>query len=416
MLNKILGPGPCLFLAAVLLLPAAAARAAGPYMRGPMIGHVSPTTAVIWAYTKNRPGLRVYYRPADAPAAQARHVDMDTSLMGSRRARVVLRGLEPDTRYVYRVFFRRKTEPSWRGGFRTPPTAGTPVRFKMGVSSCMSPKHPDHRSFTVLRKEAPAFHLLLGDNHYGDSANRGRLWSAYMDMRKMPEFGALIRETPTYAMWDDHDFAGDNRGGEVKNKGESLDVFKEVWANPAAGLPRVPGAFFKLTWGDVDFFVLDGRYYRSRVEARNDTRKRMIGDAQFRWFARGLRASQARFKVIASGSTIRIEGEDTWANYRFELERIWKFIRQERIPGVIWMSGDLHRSLVDVHPASETGFYDLNEIISSGIAYSDRGSFATVTFDTTIADPTVHVRIHHADGSIPAEKTIRCSALQMDER
>jgi alkaline phosphatase D len=232
-----------------------------------------------------------------------------------------------------------------------------------------------------------------------------------MDMRRKPAFGELLRNTPTYAMWDDHDFAGDNRGGEVRNKHVSLEVFKEVWANPSAGPPQVPGAFFKLSWGDVDFFVLDGRYYRSRLEAPNNQKKRMIGDAQFRWFSRALRASKAPFKIIASGSTIEIEGEDTWVNYRFELQRIWNLIRDEHISGVLWMSGDLHRSLVDTHPKAETGFYDLHEIISSGIANSDDLSFATLAFDTTIPDPTVHVKIHHGDTSIIQEKLIRASEL-----
>jgi alkaline phosphatase D len=398
-------------LALLFLLGAPWAEAAGPYMRGPMIGHVSPTTAVIWAYTKNRPGVRVYYRPTAAPASQAKYVEMDASATGSRRARVLLTGLTPATEYVYRVFFRRQTEPTWRGDFRTPPPQGTPLRFKMAVSSCMKPDAPSHHSFTLLQNEDPDFHLLLGDNHYEDDPHMGRLWGAYLAMRKIPAFGALLREVPTYAMWDDHDFAGDNRGGEVKNKAESLEAFKEVWANPSAGLPDLPGAFFQLSWGNVDFFVLDGRYYRSRLEAPNNDRKRMIGDAQYRWFARALKASTAPFKIIASGSTIEIEGEDTWVNYRFELQRIWNLIKDERIPGVLWMSGDLHRSLIDTHPKAETGFYDLHEIISSGIANSDDESFATLTFDTTIADPSVHVKIHHKDGSITQEKTIRSSEL-----
>ena len=32
-----------------------------------MVGHVSPTTAVIWAYAGNRPGLRVAYREEGTP-------------------------------------------------------------------------------------------------------------------------------------------------------------------------------------------------------------------------------------------------------------------------------------------------------------------------------------------------------------
>ena len=74
-------------LTVAALLPLHGAEAGGPYMRGPMIGHVSPTTAVIWVYTKNRPGVRVYYRATSAPVASARFVDMDSSRAGAGRAR-----------------------------------------------------------------------------------------------------------------------------------------------------------------------------------------------------------------------------------------------------------------------------------------------------------------------------------------
>jgi len=231
----------------------------------------------------------------------------------------------------------------------------------------------------------------------------------------VPQFQELLRQTPTYAIWDDHDFAGDNKGGEVKRKADVLSVFREMWANPAAGLPGVPGIFFRLSRGDVDFFALDGRYYRSRVEAPNDARKRMLGDAQFRWLAAGLRASKAKFKVIVSGSTIKVEGQDTWSHYEFALKRVYAVIRDARIGGVLWLSGDLHRSQIEVHGKAETGFYDLIEVVSSGIAVKGDHSFATLRFDTTVADPVVHVRIHHGDGRITAERLLRASELQVAE-
>ena len=49
MMNKIFTWAMPALVAVVVLLPAGHAEAAGPFMRGPMIGHVSPTSAVIWA-------------------------------------------------------------------------------------------------------------------------------------------------------------------------------------------------------------------------------------------------------------------------------------------------------------------------------------------------------------------------------
>ena len=108
MLHLILRTYPTIALLALAAMPTRPVEAAGAYMRGPMIGHVSPESAVIWIYTKNRPGVRVYYREAGADKSTARFVDMDVSRTGVQRARVTLTGLKPDTNYVYRAFFRRK--------------------------------------------------------------------------------------------------------------------------------------------------------------------------------------------------------------------------------------------------------------------------------------------------------------------
>ena len=399
-----------LFLLVLVGRPSGPASAAGPRMDGPMVGHVSPTTAKIWAYAENRPGIRVYFRPKDAAPEEARFADMPPVRAGPRMAEVTLTGLRPATAYVYRVFLRGRTEPHWKGSFRTPPPAGTPTHFKLAVSSCMRPQKPQS-SWILMLQQAPDFHLLLGDNVYADTTNRERLWSHYLEMRRVATFAAVLRVTPTYATWDDHDFAGDNLAGDVPGKAESLDAFREVWANPSAGLPGVPGTFFRFSWGDVDFFVLDVRYHRSPLAARNDARKRMIGDAQFAWLARGLAASKARFKVIASGSTIQKEGTDTWVSYNFELGRVLKTIADHRLGGVLWLTGDLHASLIDVHELP--GLYPLVEVISSGIANSNTLSFATVEFDTTLPDPTVRIRIIYGNGTIVDDRTFRRSQLEL---
>lgn len=402
-----------LFVLSLVVVPASPAEAAGPYFRGPMVAHVSPTTATIWAYSRYRTGLRVYFRQDGADKSTARHVDMNDPGAGPRRAQVLLRGLEPSTRYVYRVLLNRQTQPGWDGSFTTPPVAGQASRFTIALASCMKDDHDFQDAWHVLLAQKPDLQLLLGDNAYVDSKRRGNHWSKHMDMRRVGQFQNVLRQVPTYAIWDDHDFAGDNSAGAgLKERVELLQVFQELWGNPAAGIPGVPGAFFKLTRGDVDFFVLDVRYHRSRLGARNDARKRMLGDGQFQWLARGLRQSKARFKVICSGSTIAVDGKDCWTQYEFALQRVYDLIRDARIDGVFWVSGDLHRSQIEVQPKAKTGFYDLVEVVSSGIAVKGAHSFATLSFDTTVADPTAHIRIIHGDGSIPQERVLRASELR----
>ncbi len=377
-----------------------------------MVGHVGPTEAIIWAHHPSASGLRVFYREAGAPIGEARVARTSTAANGPRMARARLTGLEPDTDYVYRVAVGQGRSPRHRGSFRTPPRKGTPSRFTMATASCMKPKVLPH-TWHVLLEQKPVFQLLLGDNVYADTTKRSRLWKAYLDMRNVEAFRVAIGRAATYAVWDDHDFAGDNADGTEPGKAEALRTFKEVWANPSFGAPGVPGTFFDFSWGDVDFFVLDGRYHRSPVKARNDHRKRMLGDAQFRWLLQRLAASKATFKVLASGSTMKDKPDDSWAHYDFSRRRLFKAIADRRIEGVLYLSGDLHRSEIRVHPAAETGFYDLVEVISSGIQRDYEGSFATLTFDTTAEDPSVEVRVFLRDGSVKAERTFRCSQMRM---
>lgn len=403
-------------LVVLLALPAGSAAAAGPDLSGPMVGHVSPTSATIWIYAGGRPGLRVYFRPESAPRRTARFADMPAYQAGPQMARVILRGLSPDTAYVFRVVLQGRSEPHWTGRFRTPPPEGTRGRFKVAVTSCMKPKH-GQQAWQWLLAEKPEVHLLLGDNVYSDSTKRAVIWRHHLEMRRVWTFRAVLRAMANYATWDDHDFATDNIGGLQipRRRGESLQAFREVWANPSAGLPGVPGVFFRFTWGDVELFVLDGRYHRSALDARDDARKKMIGDAQFRWLAAGLRTSRARFKVIASGSAILGDQKDTWSRYSHALHRILEAIVDGRVGGVLWLSGDLHLSRIDTHRSPLPGMYDLTEVISSGIANSPTMSFATLAFDTTREDPAVHIRIHHGhtDGKVVQEKVVHLSELQV---
>ena len=92
--------------------------------------------------------------------------------------------------------------------------------------------------------------------------------------------------------------------------------------------------------------------------------------------------------------------------------RIFDTIATNRISSVLWLSSDLHASLVKIHPRSATGFYDLYEIISSGIANSKDISSATLEFDTTLDDLTVRIVIIHGDATVRYDQTVRQSQRQ----
>ena len=385
---------------------------AGPRVVGPMVGHVTSTTALIWVYAGARAEVVVKYRRETDPLAASKAVTMPPYTSGPGTCRVKLTGLDPNTKYVYAPIVDGRYKPEWRGEFTTAPVEGTPAKFRVAFASCMTHDHESHNSFRVLYRQKPAVFLLLGDNVYADTTNRARIWEAHLKLRRIVEFAGLIKKVPTMAVWDDHDFANDDSDGTAPGKEQSLFAFQELFANPSFGLPDVPGVFFSFRWADVEFFMLDGRYHRTPNDAPDGPGKTMLGEGQLRWLVDGLKASKARFKVLASGSTLQERDTDTWLQFAHERDRLFRAIRDHHIEGVLYLSGDRHKSLIRLHPAARTGFYDLLEVVSSGIAVGGPENFATLDFDTTRADPTVTARVVERDGRVSKEQVVRLSAMR----
>ena len=411
-MNTYLTPRLPLLLAALLLIQPSAA--APPGTAGPLVGHLTSHHASLWMFAppgargaitcrSQAPGaspVQAEFTPIQDPAGKA----------AGRPLTARLDGLLPATTYRYQVTIDGRGDPAWNGSFTTPPAPGTPHRFRMVLTSCMRFGQPQS-SWNHLLAEEPHLHLTVGDTHYADSTDPSTQWAHHLRYRRVPEFARVIRNVPTYSMWDDHDYGPNDSDRTAKGKENSLAGWKQFWRNPGAGTPQTPGAFYKFSWGEVDYFIVDGRYHRSPDRAPDDKQKRMLGDAQFRWLLDGLKASRAKFKVIASGSTLHHSKGDGWRIYTFSRHRLLDALKKHRLSGVVYMSGDIHNSLVWEHPESRRLGYPLVEVISSGIANSATLSFATIDFDTTAEDPTMRVRVVQGDRTVREDKTWTLSQL-----
>jgi alkaline phosphatase D len=381
---------------------------------GPLVGHVTAGSAKLWMYFPHGAEATVtcVAEGQTGAAAKGAFAAIPTSLAPAEGlpSTVTLEGLQPGTRYQYEVQVNGASDPAWKGGFTTAPPDGKPGAFRLAVTSCMRHDKPQASWFLLLAQQ-PDLHLTLGDTHYADTTDPAVQIQHHLRYRRVPPFATVIRNVPTYAMWDDHDYGPNDSDGTAEGKERSLEGWRRSWANPGAGTPEIPGAFFRFSRGDVDFFVVDGRYYRSPDMAPDDERKTMLGEAQFKWLADGLRSSKAKFKVIASGSTLDHSKRDGWRVFTAERHRLFDSIRENGVSGVIYLSGDIHNSLVWEHPESERVGYPFVEVISSGVANSENLSFATIDFDTTIADPSLRVRIVYGDGTTRDDRTWKLSQL-----
>ncbi len=129
---------------------------------------------------------------------------------------------------------------------------------------------------------------------------------------------------------------------------------------------RTQQLYFAQRWGANAILInLDDRSYRDiRLKTAtgkddagtrvDDPQRTMLGKTQLAWFEQTLRQSQAdgvRWKIVAISSPIDEMGDDggkSWAGgYRAERNRLLKFIADERIENVVFLSTDDHQYRVN---------------------------------------------------------------------
>ena len=388
-----------------------------PEIAGPLTGDVRANQVTLWMYAPIKSKCTFSYRAegsskADAKTGELTALSNQAAKVPGQILKSTVVGLSPNTAYQYQVTIDGKADPSWKGSFKTAPLEGTSTAFRMAITSCMHIKRAQ-RSWNLLLAEQPDLHLTVGDTHYADTTDPTIQFQHHLAYRRKKEFANVLRQVPTYAIWDDHDYGPNNSDGTAEGKEFSLAGWKQAWPNPASGTPDTPGAFFKFSRGDVDFFVVDGRYHRSPNELPDNDKKRMLGDAQFEWLLSGLKNSKAKFKIIASGSVLHHSKVDGWRIFTFSRHRLFDAIKKHKISGVMYIGGDMHQSLVWQHHESDRVGYPMIEIMSSGITNGKDLSFATIDFDTTVDDPTARVRIIYGRGKkVNTDKTWKLSQLK----
>jgi alkaline phosphatase D len=398
-----------------LLLPFSFAQAI-PEIAGPITSDVRANQATLWMYAPAKSKCTFSYHAEGSSKKNSKTgkltaLSNQTAKVPGQIFKSTMNGLSPDTRYKYEVSIDGQADPNWKGSFKTAPVEGTPTAFRLAITSCMKIGRPQ-RSWNILLEEQPDLHLTVGDTHYADTTDPTVQLEHHLTYRREKEFAKVLQQVPTYAIWDDHDYGPNNSDGTAKGKEFSLAGWKQAWPNPPSGTSDTPGAFFKFSRGDVDFFVVDGRYHRSPNELADDDKKRMLGDAQFAWLLEGLKNSKAKFKIIASGSVLHHSKVDGWRIFTFSRHRLFDAIKKHRISGVMYIGGDMHQSLVWEHHESDRVGYPMIEIMSSGITNGKDLSFATIDFDTTLDDPTARVRIIYGRGEkINTDKTWKLSQL-----
>ena len=158
----------------------------------------------------------------------------------------------------------------------------------------------------------------------------------------------------------------------------------------------------------------------------------MLGPAQMKWLKSVLSKRPATFTVICSNvplaPKVKPGSKDTWDGYSSERSRIYEYIASRKIPGVIVLSADRHRSDAYRTDTGIKGMYPVYEFSSSRLTnqhvhpliksslfgYNEKQSFGRVDFDLEADDPSVTYTIVSIDGKEIHSLKVKRSELESD--
>jgi len=362
---------------------------------GPMLGPVVPDGATVWGMASAEVPVALEYSADRGMTRPARSRPVVPRREDGYTFRITQDGLLPGREYFYRVLVNGAPDKYLQGmppgRFRTAPPPGQAAPWRLAFGSCARIQADARQAvWQGVSAREPDLFLWLGDNVYVDALSALVFDVEYRRQRAVPAFQPVARDVSQLAIWDDHDFGLNNHDRTNPVKETALAAFRRYWPNPAFGRSDAPGVYFSYRYGAVELFCLDGRYHRDPNEAPDQPGKTMLGEAQLAWLQEGLAASDAVFKVLACGSgwsMAKGAGGDSWASFLHERTRLFDFIRDANVEGVVLISGDTHVAELNAIPEAQRGGYDLYELVSSPLAQQPTQSWLERTPDRRLRTP-----------------------------
>lgn len=317
-------------------------------------------------------------------------------------ARFSLTGLAKDTVYTYRIE-EDGTLDTTDNRLRTV-KVGEAYSFSFAAASCagLSPTYPGAASdvsnspvFGNIVDASPHFFVHLGDLHYRDvTTNSASLFRTAFDDALAESYPkAMWRALPVVYMWDDHDFCGNDSGGDSTAKPAAQQVYRE--RVPSHTVPESGAVYHTFVVGRVRFIVTDLRSESSNRSTTDSESKVMLGSTQEAWFKSTLSAATEQLIVWINTSpwataSPYLYDTDSWGSFTYERDRLWRWIASNGwAERMLMISGDNHANSIatgtnnpwgrwpvvhfgslDATPLTKGGPFDWTE--------ESRGQFGTV--------------------------------------
>lgn len=436
------------FFIALFLLQAVVAFAQDLVQSGPMVGYSTMREALLWVQTTEAAEVYFAYFDKENPSQRFTTEKYTTQAKTGFVGKLVANRILPGKEYAYELYVNgKKVERDYPMEFQSQTLwqwRTDPPEVNFAIGSCAyvnetrfdrpgKPYGSNYEIFESIHQKNPDFMLWLGDNTYlreADWNSRTGFLHRYTHTRSLPEMQPLLASTHHYAIWDDHDFGPNDSDGSFPLKDTAAELFKLFWGNPNYDAIQQGGITGSFQWADLDFFLLDNRYYRT--SNKNFTQKReMLGKDQIDWLINALASSNATFKFVAIGGQV-ISSEaahENYATFPEERDYLLRKIREARIEGVIFLDGDRHHTGLSKMQESPSVYplYDLTcSPLTSG-AYDDKEELNVYNLRETLfgkhnfgmlnvsgprKDRVLNIQIFDANGKQVWTKDIRARDLK----
>ena len=335
---------------------------------GPLQGNTTDTSATLWVLTKDNNSISI--------SSTCDSILLTSSITEDLFIRSSFKRLRA---YKINLFFKKTTlnrilfqlnlgEKSFENSITMSSKNdssfffGSCAYIGKGFSRIYRPWNTTKIFESIANDRRSKYMLWLGDNVYlilnHDLKNKYRIYKRYLGVRKQREMNMLLSsEKQHYSIWDDHDFGPNNCDGDYENATLTTSAFNNFWVNPESK----NGVYYSFEKGDVSFIMTDGRTFKRTGDSA------LLGETQLSWIKKKLLESQKTFKIIVLGNQFINKGYHE-SFYDFEKERnsLIDFINTQKIPGVLFFSGDRHHSEINVE--THQNYYPIHDITCSALS------------------------------------------------
>ncbi len=409
------------------------------HLGGPLLGCITPDSVKIWIRTTKPAEVDVQI---EEEGKRRTFGPVRSTLESDLTAIVAVTGLKPGTSTKYSVRVDGKEIPLSSYAMIVTPPAGGEAETRIAFGTCPHRKglgNPEQAE--QILKFKPHAMLIYGDIAVQDRGRHVGLHRADYALREFhPAWKDLASRVPFSASWDDHDYCNNDGFGINSNftdadRRQVRKVFAQAWNNPYYGMGDEGGGIFTHTRvGCCDVIMTDNRYFREKVEKGSAGKKNgFLGPQQMEWLKKTLLACKGPFIIVTCGTMwddVAAKGKDSWGIYDPEgREEIYKFIEKNKIPGVLFLSGDRHGARIFRIPRPAAGheFYEFEVATLGGLRsitaatnpewktqlFGQMSMYAhgQFTFDLSGDDPTVTHRLIQSDGQTLFELVLKRSQL-----